>query len=255
MMKEPSAAWNPSATQCEIDPLVKAYAFDLQGFLHLPNALKAAQVGWIRTWEDLNCPAGSSGWLNQVEYFGPRETERRIYCNLIEGGEVFEALMDHPRWFEVLSPDACEDSLSLVTSELVVGPKMTGFSTSPLTVVLVALDDTADLNQIVRVVPGSHRTKLKHPSESTPGKWGDLLTQDIPLRPGDALLMKPGLCQSFCIDYVSRARFVRLGYAGSPYVGEFYCPSRELLQRLTPPRRALLGRFIPRTSTPFERAH
>ena len=252
-MKEPPIARNPSSTQPEVDPVIQAYGLDLQGFLAVPNALKAAQVGWIRTWEDLNCRPGPSGWLNMIEFLDSRDTEHRLYCNLIEGGEVFEALMDHPLWFDALQPEAGDGSITLVQSEMIVSPQPSSYVTSTVALVLVALDDVPEQHQSIRVVPGSHRTKLSHPSHSMPGKWDSLFTQDICLSAGDALVIKPGLCYSFRTSLVERVRFLRLGYALTHYTGDFYCPSSELLERLTPVRKSLISRFVPRAPQPRER--
>ena len=246
-MKEPLPTRTSTAPHTDPESIVGAYAFDLLGYHLVPSALKSSQYGWIRSWEDLNCPCGTGGWINQIEFSDATETERRIYRNVIEGGEVFEALMDHSAWHPVLSKESCQYGLTLVESEMLVNPKSNGLGRSYLALVIVILDDLLEETQIVRIVPGSHRTKLDHPSELMPGKWDNLFVHEVALAPGDALILKPGLRHSFRVSATERIRVLRLGYALTNEIGEFYAPSPELLDRLTPPRRALIGRLSPRT--------
>ena len=90
------------------------YLFDLQGYLILENAISEEDLATINEWIDTH-------WVYVEEPWEPNSEDRRIprwigniethtyniengvnFQNIIEGGDVFEKLIDHPAWINLV---------------------------------------------------------------------------------------------------------------------------------------------------------
>ena len=69
----------------------------------IDNALSSEQLLWINRWieaQPKDVPTGT--WLGNVELHTYGKTDGLNYQNIVEGGKVFEELIDHPIWFGMI---------------------------------------------------------------------------------------------------------------------------------------------------------
>ena len=91
-----------------MDQDIQDYLFDLQGYLVLENAISAADLDEINQWIDDHeayveepwttnpNPRERSRWIGNVETHTYNEENGVNFQNIIEGGPVFERLIDYP---------------------------------------------------------------------------------------------------------------------------------------------------------------
>ncbi len=88
------------------------YLFDLQGYLHLENAVSQEDVCEMNQWVDdhweyvhgkkrRGTSDDSGAWIGHVETHTYREKDGLNFQNIIEAGAVFERLIDHPSWIDL----------------------------------------------------------------------------------------------------------------------------------------------------------
>ena len=97
-----------------MDQNVQDYLFDLQGYLVLENAISAADLRemnqWIdnhesyveEPWSENDNPRERSRWIGNVETHTYNEENGVNFQNIIEGGPVFERLIDYPAWIDLV---------------------------------------------------------------------------------------------------------------------------------------------------------
>ena len=93
-----------------MDANVQDYLFDLQGYLILENAISGGDLDemnqWIddhqsyveEPWSENDNPRERSRWIGNVETHTYNEENGVNFQNIIEGGPVFERLIDYPAW-------------------------------------------------------------------------------------------------------------------------------------------------------------
>jgi len=256
-----------------------AYLFDLRGYLVLKNAIAPGHLRELNATLDRFEAEGDipwHGWVHTHSYGGK---EGINFQQIYEAGEPFERLIDHPAWIEKVSAFVGglgtfdlqhgpmfidENFANLRGPGEAIGMHSGGHAGTKRTQfrfrngrfhcgqvnILMALTDIGPGDGATMVIPGSHKANLIHPQfEAQKMKTGVVASLDgveaaveVHLQAGDALLF---------VDAISHgsARRVNEGqrrivvYRYGPSWGFFrhpYRPSPELLERLSPERRAIV---------------
>ena len=102
---------------CASDHRELDYLFDLQGYLVLPGALAEADLAAMNRWVDdhwsyVQDPPSREGprdqvqegsWIGHVELHSYGPDDGVNFQNIVEGGAVFERLIDYPAWLPLVS--------------------------------------------------------------------------------------------------------------------------------------------------------
>ena len=84
------------------------YLFDLQGYLVLERAICDEDLAELNTWVDAHRDyvknpkvSEENRWIGHVEThsYGPEDGVN--FQNIVEGGAIFERLIDHPGWIDL----------------------------------------------------------------------------------------------------------------------------------------------------------
>lgn len=285
-----------------LDPRVAAdtdaelvdYMFDLHGYLILEQALSAADLQAMNAWVDghwahvahpePDADGAARSWIGHVETHSYGLDDGVNFQNIVEGGPVFEGLIDHPAWHPLAAKYVNPvNGLSIHENFLNVrGPggylyihsgghaplfyftfrqENTGAWMVGQINVLMALEDIGPGDGPTVLIPGSHRATEAHPRLKRAGQgivaahdvreaagtaYG---TREVYLKAGDALFFAD------CVTHGSAER-VNPGYRRVViyrYSPRFlrtrfnYELSDALLERLTPERRAILQPIEPRS--------
>ncbi len=277
------------------------YLFDLQGYLVLKGAISkddlAEMNGWVDDhWEIVENPPllgnaqlgvnpGEEYWIGNVEVHSYGPDDGVNFQNIVEGGAVFERLIDHPTWHPLAERYVNPvNGLSIHENLLNVrGPG--GFlyihcgGHTPLFYltfrqhntgewmvgqinVLMALEDIGPGDGPTVLVPGSHKATEIHPRLELDGK-GIVAAHHEREAAGTALAMKEIYLEAgdvvFFTDAITHGSAERTnpGYRRSVifrYSPRYlrtrfnYQLSSELSARLTPRRREILEPVAPRGS-------
>lgn len=251
------------------------FMFDLNGYLVLKNALEPELLS------DLNRAFDNLPPLEQGEWSG--NMQRRDYNkvtgyelhNVVEGGEPFERLIDHPSWLSHVAHYCGEEKSyveGLFIDEAIASIRRSGghhpvhsggyrgalrgkymyehgvFRCGQVNIIC-ALTDVQEGDGATMVIPGSHKSNLLHPQIADfnygRGDVMDTITGAVPLylNAGDALLFCDGLMHggSGRTNTSGERRVTIYRYGPSWASTRFgYTYSDELLARLTPARRRIL---------------
>ncbi len=175
---------------------MQEYLFDLNGYLVLEGAISPADVAEMNDTYDAMAAADIDGksWFGRVGVNNSGRQEGMIFEQLYEAGPVWEKLIDHPAWFNkvahfvgsddpenfdthhgVLFIDECFGTIrrrggaQRMHSGGHVGTIRTQFRYHAgkfhcgQIVILMALTDIGPGDGATMVVPGSHKSNLKHP--------------------------------------------------------------------------------------------
>lgn len=259
------------------------YLFDLRGFLVLDQALTRDQVTRINRWVD-DHPAGAPGsWIGDVQIHTYGQQDGTNYQNIIEGGPVFEELIDHPAWigkvrrwiesdFNRVSLQEC--FLNLRPQSGWIGIHSGGHVPAPVMTfrhptgawqvgqinILMALEDIGPGDGATVVVPGSHKATIVHPDlvdspQSTyrddRAAGGALGSIEVHLKAGQAVLFTDAVSHGAAArTNPGRRRVLIYRYTPHWLMQRYhYLPSPGLLDRLTPERRAIV-QPIPHRAAP-----
>lgn len=251
------------------------YLFDLLGYRVLRGALRPDQLERINAWINAQPPRDPGSWAGHVHvhtYSGPDGIN---YQNVIEGGEVFEEVIDHPAWIADVRRYICNEAVGLAIYENFlnvrgqsgyIGIHSGGHVIVPINTtchhtgawqigqinILMALTDIGPGDGATVVVPSSHKSHMVHPAMLAEGQHiyrddapaGEaLMTQEVHLKAGDALMFTDALSHGSAARVNGGERRVMIyRYSPSAIRQRFnYVPSDELLARLTPERRELVG--------------
>jgi len=269
----------PSAESATAGPTpLDDYLFDLQGFLAVPRALTPAHVDELNDALDGIPPLPPGRWWGNVHSSGSSEPHKGLELqNIVEGGEPFERLIDHPSWIQHMRRYAGEEGTyveGLFVDECFASIRRTGgylrvhsggyrkavrgqyrhvdgvFRCAQVNV-LVALTDIGPGDGGTLLVPGSHKSHLPHPqTEEFRHERMDTMVGVVQpeLAKGDALIFTDTLAHGAASRTNPGERRVVI-YRYGPSWGRTrggYEYSDELLARLTPERRAILQPVAPR---------
>lgn len=252
------------------------YLFDLRGYLVLKEAISSEQLRHIHEAIDAFPPLQPGEWLGNIQAHTYHVADGLNYQNIVEGGAVFEELIDHPSWIEHIRRYVDPDGLFI--DECFVNRRGLGggiylhsgghrrrirtqfnyhdgvFHCGQINI-LLALTDIGPGDGCTTLVPGSHKSNLAHPEV----QWPILSEVDRPalfvegaievyLKAGDALLFVDSLTHGG-LERTNPGERRILVYRYGPYWSNTrfgYQPSPELLERLTPERRKILQPITPR---------
>ena len=275
------------------------YLFDLQGYLVLKDAISKDDLREMNSWVDdhwahvesppilgeaqLNVNPDPEYWIGNVEIhsYGPDDG---VNCqNIIEGGTVFERLIDHPalhplaeRYINPVNGLSIHENLLNVRGPggflyihcgghaplfyLTFRQHNTGAWMVGQINVLIALHDIGPGDGPTVLVPGSHKATEIHPRLELDGKGiiaahhereaaGTALgMKEIHLEAGDALFFTDAITHGSAErTNPGYRRSVIYRYASRYLRTRFnYQLSPELAARLTPERRGILEPVAPR---------
>jgi ectoine hydroxylase-related dioxygenase (phytanoyl-CoA dioxygenase family) len=254
------------------------YEFDLRGFLVVRGALSAAEVASLNAAYDRFPPLANGQWYaNAQRRDYTSETGFELHNVLDCGDPAFEVLIDHPSWVDHARRYAGEEGTyvegitideHIATSRNAGGhhPVHSGGHDASIRTqfamrdgrfrcgqlnVLVALTDIGPGDGPTMIVPGSHKSNLRHPlaGDYARGDRMDALPHAEPVyaSAGDALLFvdaclhggssrtNPGERREVILRYGPPWARPRFGYSVSD----------ELLDRLTPERRRIMQPIRP----------
>lgn len=254
------------------------YLFDLRGYLLLENAVDAEHVADLNRAFDAFPDLEWGQWAGNVQRYDNNGKAGVELQNIVEGGEPFERLIDHPSWVN-LARHYCGDEKSytqgLFIDECFASIRRSGgyfavhsggfegstrgqfrykdglFRCGQVNV-LLALTDVGPGDGGTMIIPGSHKSNLPHPHFAEYRKQNPMDTLEgaieVHLKAGDAILFVDGLshgASSRTNPGERRVVIYRYGVSwGNTRHGYRY--SDELLARLTLERRKILQPIPPR---------
>lgn len=261
-------------------PEIEDYLFDLRGYLILKEAVDPAHIAELNAVLDTFPPLQYGEWHGNVQRLDDNGMAGCELQNIVEAGEPFERLIDHPSWIGHMHRYCGEGGTyveGLFIDECFASIRRTGgyfplHSGGHMGIVrnqyrflngkfhcaqvnlLLALTDIGPGDGGTMVIPGSHKANLPHPL-SRGAERGDsapidglLGTIEVHLNAGDALLFVDAISHgssSRTNPGERRVVIYRYGVSwGQTYRGYRY--SEELLARLTPERRKILEPVSPR---------
>jgi hypothetical protein len=256
------------------------YLFDLRGYLILEQALEPDLVDALGAALDTVPPLEPSGWWGNVHRADAHPDQQGVELqNIVEGGEPFERLIDHPSWLAYVHRYCGEQGTyvdGLFIDECFASIRHSGgffpvhsggyrkamrgqylfrdgvFRCGQVNI-LLALTDIGPGDGGTLIIPGSHKSNLQHPQYETFKSWDTGMdamegVEEVRLNKGDALLFCDGLAHGASSRTNPGERRVII-YRYGPSWGATrhgYQYSDELLGRLTPERRAILQPVPPR---------
>lgn len=252
------------------------YLFDLHGFRLLPGALSPEQVAAVNGWVDARDVDSlrPGDWVGDVEVHTYGAKDGVNFQNIVEGGPIFEELIDHPAWFDDVRRYIAVGAHRMRIDECFLNVRRSGgyipvhsggdnvrfsglfhwhngvWAVGQINV-LMALTDIGPGDGATTIVPGSHKSHLAHPQRNWPaGVGGDQAVgmHEVHLRAGDALMFTDALCHgSRPRTNPGERRVLIYRYAPHLLASRMnYIPSEELVARLTPQRRSLVMPVAPR---------
>lgn len=275
------------------DQQLQDYLFDLHGYLHLKNAVSQEDVCEMNQWVDdhweyvhgkrrRGASDDTGAWIGQVETHTYGEKDGLNFQNIIEGGAVFERLIDHPSWIDLAKRyiNADVNGISIHENFLTVrGPG--GFihihcgGHAPLCYltfrqhntgewmvgqinVLVALTDIEPGDGPTVLIPGSHKSTEIHPRLLVDGEgkvsYGKEPAgtaagmEEMYMKAGDALFFTDAISHGSA-ERTNKGYRRTVVYRYSPRFIRtrfHYVPSKKLLERLTPEQKKIIQPIPPR---------
>jgi hypothetical protein len=259
---------------------VQDYLFDLRGYLILENAVSPEHIAELNAALDRFPPISRLQWHGNVQRFDNNSDSGVELQNIVEAGEPFERLIDHPSWISRIQRYCGEDGSyvhGLFIDECFASIRRTGgffplhsggqdgvvrnqfrfvngrFRCGQVNI-LLALTDVGPGDGGTVIVPGSHKSNFEHPNANINFKEGERRPPmlegavEVNLKKGDALLFVDALAHGASERTnpgERRAVVYRYGVSwGRTRYG--YCYSDALLDRLTPERRKILQPVPPR---------
>jgi hypothetical protein len=242
------------------------YLFDLRGYVVIEGALTEQEVSALNTeldklFDEQSPPDPVRKKRKGYEDFG------RSIGNVIEKGEVFERLIDHPSWIEhihryVGNQDRAilEENSAIFRGEGQASRLHSGahkrrqftqirysngeFRCGQVSS-MIALNDWHSGDGVTMLVPGSHKSNVIHPAFGTsacdPGGSLDTVegAVEVLMNSGDALVFVDCLAHGSGLRTNPGERRSLLYRYGPKWAT--YQPSDELLERLSPERRELIN--------------
>ncbi len=273
------------------------YLFDLQGYLILENALSEEDLGAINSWIDAHWEYVENPWetdnpenrriprwLGNIETHTYNVENGVNFQNIIEGGDVFQKLIDHPAWIHLVQKYIHSEVNGLSIHENFLNVRGKGgfihihcgghVPLSYLTFrqentgewmvgqinVLMALNDIGPGDGAPVLVPSSHKCTEIHPRLEQDGKGlvydgitgkpagTAIATKEIYLKAGDVVMFTDAITHGSA-ERTNPGYRRSIVYRYSPrYVRERfdYPHSAALLERLTPAQRKIIQPMTPR---------
>lgn len=252
------------------------YFFDLYGYSVIPKALDGEHLAALNRWIDDLPPLQTGQWFGNIYTQSYSGIDGINLQDIIEGGEIFERLIDHPAWIEQsrhylgpsTKPYLYEIFINVRSSGGYLGVHSGGHNVDHLhrsgrlngqwvcsmLSVLIPLTDVGPGDGPTVIVPGSHKSDFPHPRQDQRGAISEGSGEhmegaiEIHLKAGDALLFNDALCHgSAQRTNPGQRRMIIMRYVPTLYAHRYgYEPSPELVERLTPEQLAIVRPTIPR---------
>lgn len=254
------------------------YLFDLRGYLVFKNAVDRGHLNALNATLDQYRDLEPTAWLNNVHRADNFYANGIELQNIVEAGEAFERLIDHPVWLGHMREYVGEQGTfveglyideSFATLRASGGflPMHSGGHEAIVRTqyrytrgkfhcgqvnLLVALSDIGPGDGATMVIPGSHQSNLQHPDFK--GDFNNRGPMDsvagaveMHLAAGDALLFVDGIAHGAALRTNPGERRVAIYRYGGSWgaTRRGYGYSDALLNRLTPARRAILQPIAP----------
>ena len=272
----------------EKDEYLIDYLFDLNGYLVLKNAMKREDLEEINQWVDdpweyvegkrRGQAQDSGAWIGQVETHTYSDADGCNFQNIIEGGPVFRRLINYPawihhcrRWINPANGISMHENLLNVRGlggyigihcggacpiiYLTFRQENTGEWMVGQINVITALRDIGPGDGPTTVIPGSHKSALKHPMlsgdqtyRSDDAAGNQVGMEELYLDAGNVLLLTDAITHGSAARTNEGYRRITL-YRYSPRFlrSRFhYVPSEELLESLDDEQRGIIQPIPPR---------
>lgn len=258
------------------------YLFDLRGYLVVSNALTSDEVREFNAAYDRFPELANGEWVGNAQRRDyTRDTGFELHNVLDCGDPTFDRLIDHASWIDHVRHYAGEEGTyvegvtideNIATQRGAGGhhPVHSGGHDASVRTqyayrngafrcgqvnVLVALTDIGPGDGATMVVPGSHKSNLRHPlaGDYAGGDRMDALpgAVEVHAKAGDALLFVDAIMHGGSSRTAAdgNRRVIILRY-GPPWVRTRfgYAWSDQLLRRLTPARRFILQPVPPKVA-------
>lgn len=272
---------DPVASAAPVSDMER-YLFDLNGYLILKGALTPAQVAACNATYDQVEAAGIAGrgWWGNVAVNNSGQQEGLTMQQLYEAGPVWEELLDHPAWIDKAihfigsddpenfdnahGPAFIDECFGTIRPEGGAQRLHSGGHVGTIRTqyrfhagkfhcgqinILMAFRDIGPGDGATMVIPGSHKSNIRHPQTVAIEKRSEETSVDgvegaieVHLQAGDALLFVDAIAHGSARRTNPGNRRIAV-YRYGPSWGHFrlpYRPSPELLARLSPRRRGLV---------------
>jgi hypothetical protein len=277
-------------TPDEQDEYLIDYLFDLNGYLIIKGAVAQSDLDEMNAWVDAHWDYvdakrrsrqdESGAWIGNIETHTYSGADGCNFQNIVEAGPVFRKLIDHPSWIQhirrwvnpVNGLSIHENLLNVRGAGGYIGIHSGGAhpisymtfrqaNTGEWMVgqvnVITALQDIGPGDGPTTIVPGSHKSVLKHPqltetvyrSDAAAGEQIGMI--ELHLEAGDTLLFTDAITHgSAARTNPGFRRMVLYRYSPAFLRSRFeYVPSDELLSSLTEEQRKIIlpipHRFAP----------
>ena len=271
----------------EQDEYLIDYLFDLNGYILLKQAVAQDDIAEMNRWVDDHwgyvegkhrMHGDETGrWIGHVEthtYSGPDGCN---FQNIVEGGPVFRRLIDYPswithcrRWINPINGLSINENLLNVRGPggyigihcggafplcyLTFRQANTGEWMVGQINIITALNDIGPGDGATTLIPGSHKSALKHPKlhegiyRSDAAAGDQIGMKEMYLEAGDALLFTDAITHgSAARTNDGHRRITVYRYSPGFIRSRFhYVPSRELLESLTDEQRRIIQPIPPR---------
>ena len=271
----------------EKDDHLADYLFDLNGYIILKNAIAPEDLKEMNQWvedhwdyvdsERRSLTQESGAWIGNVETHTYSGADGCNFQNIIEAGPVFRRLITYPAWIQRcrrwINPDnrlsIHENFLNVRGSGGYIGIHSGGAvpicymtfrqaNTGEWMVgqinIIMALQDIGPGDGPTTLIPGSHKSALRHPklledvyrSDAAAGEQIGMV--ELYLKAGDVLMFTDSITHgSSARTNPGHRRIVLYRYSPALLRTRFeYVPSEELLSNLTEEQRSIIQPIPPR---------
>lgn len=239
------------------------FAFDVQGYLHLPGALSPAEVATLTAWMDETVQATNVEALNADFPEGMKQQLNRPVSRMFDADPRFAHLLDHsvvvPYLLEFLGADYKHIDNDLYYTypgysgghwhrgvrAHPTGHVVDGKFICPMVKVFYCMTDVGPGEGEFVVIPGSHKALFKLAWEDRV----DLPAQHIfdTVKAGDVILFNEGLIHNGRPNPSQKTRKTLIVNFGRNDAGVWrgYRPKPETLAAITPNQQAILSNQNP----------
>lgn len=271
----------------EKDTYLIDYLFDLHGYLILKNAIAQSDLKEMNQWVEGHWAYvegtrrghdGDSGaWIGQVETHTYSSADGCNFQNIVEGGAVFRRLITYPSWIShckrwigpMNGVSIHENLLNVRGKNGYIG--IHGGGALPLCYLTFRQENTSEwmvgqINVIsalqaigpgdgaTTLIPGSHKSAIRHPMLTQQGYRSDdaagnqIGMKEMYLDAGDTLLFTDAICHgSAARTNDGYRRIVLYRYSPRFLRSRFhYVPSKDLLDNLDDEQRSIIQPVPPR---------
>ena len=271
----------------EQDTYLIDYLFDLNGYIILKNAIAKEDLAQMNRWVDdhwdfvegkrRSMSADTGAWIGQVETHTYSDADGCNFQNIIEGGVVFRKLINYPawithcrRWINPTNGLSIHENLLNVRGHggyigihgggalplfyLTFRQQNTGEWMVGQINVIGALQDIGPGDGATTVIPGSHKSAMRHPllqdqvyrSDDAAGKQVGM--KELYMDAGDVLLLTDAMTHGSAARTNDGHRRISLYRYSPKYLRSrfHYVPSQALLESLDEEQRTIIQPIPPR---------